>query len=209
MAAEAGPQTPVCYLATGSAEPLDPFWARRVAAHAQRRPPHWRTVETRCVSEHLQSSAVPTLIDDLGTWLTAAMDRHRVWLNGGGEALARDVDELVAAIGGFARPLVLVSPEVVTPGQSVHVTITGQPGQHWAIVGCVHDGVLVHDNQDLNIGCVDPNTFVQGQLDGTGQASRNILPPFRGTINDRFYLRGALSYSSLRCPGMGEGAGVL
>jgi adenosylcobinamide kinase/adenosylcobinamide-phosphate guanylyltransferase len=50
----------------------------------------------------------PALVDDLGGWLTATLDR-RGWED---EPITEDVDQLVAAVGSFEAPLVLVSPEV-------------------------------------------------------------------------------------------------
>jgi adenosylcobinamide kinase/adenosylcobinamide-phosphate guanylyltransferase len=52
---------------------------------------------------------LPTLVDDIGGWLVAAMDRQAAWTGG---AVNRDVDDLVAAVGAFRGPLALVSPEV-------------------------------------------------------------------------------------------------
>ncbi|MFY9922801.1 MAG: bifunctional adenosylcobinamide kinase/adenosylcobinamide-phosphate guanylyltransferase, partial [Mycobacterium sp.] len=51
----------------------------------------------------------PTLVDDVGGWLTVAMDGARAW--SGGSVLA-DVDDLVDAVAGYESDLVLVSPEV-------------------------------------------------------------------------------------------------
>ncbi len=50
----------------------------------------------------------PTLVEDLGCWLTAALDR-RGWDVG---PITSDVDDLVAAVDQSAAELVLVSPEV-------------------------------------------------------------------------------------------------
>ena len=50
----------------------------------------------------------PVLVDDLGGWLTATLDRQ----NWGGEPITGEVDDLVAAVDSFGAPLVLVSPEV-------------------------------------------------------------------------------------------------
>ena len=52
---------------------------------------------------------LPTLVDDIGGWLVATMDRRAAWTGG---AVSRDVDDLVAAVGAFRGPLALVSPEV-------------------------------------------------------------------------------------------------
>jgi adenosylcobinamide kinase / adenosylcobinamide-phosphate guanylyltransferase len=99
----------VRYVATGPAADADPAWGQRVATHRDRRPDSWRTIETTDVATLLRDDdATATLVDDLGGWLTAALDR-RGW--DGGSVVA-DVDDLVTAVDGFAAPLALVSPEV-------------------------------------------------------------------------------------------------
>ena len=101
---------PVHYLATGQVTGTDPAWWQRVAEHRDRRPPHWSTLETDDIATQLRRSpGTPTLVDDVGGWLTAAMDRRQVWERG---SVSVDVDELVAAVAEFGSPLVLVSPEV-------------------------------------------------------------------------------------------------
>lgn len=107
LLAEAGA---VRYLATGPSPEGDDSWSVRVDAHRNRRPPHWTTVESPDVATHLHAdAATPTLVDDIGGWLTAAMDRHAAWTGG---SVAAEVDELCGAVQGFTGPLVLVSPEV-------------------------------------------------------------------------------------------------
>lgn len=97
------------YLATGPT-PTDDSWSARVAAHRLRRPTDWETVESPDVAALLgEASGAPTLVDDVGNWLTAVMDRRDAW-NGG--SVADDVAELIGAVEGFDSPLVLVSPEV-------------------------------------------------------------------------------------------------
>ena len=101
---------PVHYLATGQVADSDRAWRQRVDAHRDRRPPHWSTVETEDVAQQLRrSSNMPTLVDDIGGWLTAALDRHRAWEGG---CISADIDELTTAVAEFSAPLVLVSPEV-------------------------------------------------------------------------------------------------
>ncbi len=100
----------VRYLATGPATEGDPSWARRVAAHRARRPAHWVTVESADVATVLREDPLTaTLIDDIGGWLTAAMDRFDAWTGG---AIEPCMAELIDAVGEFRGPLVLVSPEV-------------------------------------------------------------------------------------------------
>jgi adenosylcobinamide kinase/adenosylcobinamide-phosphate guanylyltransferase len=101
---------PVRYLATGPDGSGDTEWSKRVDAHRRRRPSHWSTVETADVATQLRSDGVPpTLVDDVGAWLTAAMDRAGAWTGG---SVSADVDDLLDAVTAFAAPLALVSPEV-------------------------------------------------------------------------------------------------
>jgi adenosylcobinamide kinase/adenosylcobinamide-phosphate guanylyltransferase len=104
------PGQPVRYLATGSSAHPDVAWSARVAEHRDRRPAHWSTIETDDIATELrQSPDTPTLIDDIGAWLTASLDSHHAWDVG---SVAVDVEELVAAVRAFRAPLMLVSPEV-------------------------------------------------------------------------------------------------
>ncbi len=98
----------VRYLATGAVDD-DPGWAQRIAAHRARRP---RRVDDRRNHRPDRSSGDEVgaaLVDDLGGWLTAVMDRRGAFAGG---SVAADVDELLDAVRGFAGELVLVSPEV-------------------------------------------------------------------------------------------------
>ena len=100
----------VRYLATGPSPDGDDSWSARVDAHRNRRPAHWVTVETPDVATQLLAdTATPTLVDDIGGWLTAAMDRRAAWTGG---SVAAEVDGLCRAVEAFTGPLVLVSPEV-------------------------------------------------------------------------------------------------
>ena len=48
--------------------------------HQARRPAHWTTVETDDLPGALRSAArQPIMIDSLGSWLTAALDRLEAW----------------------------------------------------------------------------------------------------------------------------------
>ncbi|MFV1364997.1 bifunctional adenosylcobinamide kinase/adenosylcobinamide-phosphate guanylyltransferase [Mycolicibacterium elephantis] len=110
IAAAVTDSQPVCYLATGPAPAGDAEWEARVAAHRDRRPRSWSTVETTDVATQLRSAAgTATLVDDIGSWLTAAMDRAGAWSGG---SVSDAVEDLLDAVRGFASPLALVSPEV-------------------------------------------------------------------------------------------------
>lgn len=134
----------VCYLATGAQAGADREWAARIARHRDRRPAAWTTVETADVATRLRSDPdTATLVDDLGGWLTAALDR-RGWADG---SLAGDVDELVAAVGAFRGPLVLVSPEVglsvVAPSASGRRFADELGGLNQRLAECCESVVLV------------------------------------------------------------------
>jgi adenosylcobinamide kinase/adenosylcobinamide-phosphate guanylyltransferase len=104
------PDQPVRYLATGAVAADDPAWSARVTTHRERRPAHWITVESQDIAAQLRAdSDTATLVDDIGGWLVAAMDRRGAWTGG---AVCHDVDDLVDAVTAFRGPLALVSPEV-------------------------------------------------------------------------------------------------
>jgi adenosylcobinamide kinase / adenosylcobinamide-phosphate guanylyltransferase len=101
---------PVQYLATGRVVDTDAAWRQRIAEHRDRRPSHWSTVETDDVARQLRRSPdTPTLVDDIGGWLTATLDQRQAWDGG---SVSPDLDDLTAAVAEFSSPLVLVSPEV-------------------------------------------------------------------------------------------------
>lgn len=110
IADASAPGQPVRYLAAGPLNGTDPDWSARIASHRDRRPGHWTTEETGDVARALrQPPAVPTLVDDLGTWLTGTLDHHDGWDGG---SVDEPVQQLLCAVGAFGSTLVLVSPEV-------------------------------------------------------------------------------------------------
>ncbi|MFD7443464.1 bifunctional adenosylcobinamide kinase/adenosylcobinamide-phosphate guanylyltransferase [Streptomyces sp. NPDC059909] len=107
----------VVYVATSGTRADDPDWAARVAAHRDRRPGSWRTVETCDLVPLLAEDGPPLLIDCLSLWLTDAMDRvgawdDELWEATGREALHRRTAELVAALRTTRRTVVAVTNEV-------------------------------------------------------------------------------------------------
>jgi len=109
----------VTYAATAPQRPDDAEWATRLAVHRARRPAGWAAVETagavvdlpRLVASAPAGSAL--LVDDVGSWLTLALDSTGAWEHPEGAARVReDADALVAAVAACRARLVLVSPEV-------------------------------------------------------------------------------------------------
>lgn len=71
---------PVAYVAPGLV-PVDgdAEWARRVAAHRERRPACWTTVESADLAAVVAGASTPLLIDCLGTWVTRLVDDAQAW----------------------------------------------------------------------------------------------------------------------------------
>jgi adenosylcobinamide kinase/adenosylcobinamide-phosphate guanylyltransferase len=152
----------VCYVATGAATEadvatgvapgVDVEWERRIAAHRRRRPPSWWTAETTAVAAHLRANpTTPTLVDDLGGWLTAVLD-HRGWDGGSVDA---DVEDLTAAVGAVTADLVLVSPEVgltVVPATAAGRRFADELGiLNQRLADCCDRVVLVVAGQPLRV----------------------------------------------------------
>ncbi|GAP46429.1 bifunctional adenosylcobinamide kinase/adenosylcobinamide-phosphate guanylyltransferase [Streptomyces azureus] len=107
----------VLYVATGGSRNGDTEWSARVAAHRERRPGSWRTVETCDLVPLLKEEGPPLLIDCLSLWLTDAMDAagawdDAVWAERGEKALRERVRELTEAVRSTRRTVVAVSNEV-------------------------------------------------------------------------------------------------
>ena len=109
-------ESPVTYVAPGpdETEEPDPDWAQRLAAHRERRPASWTTVETVDVATAIAQSAGPVLVDCLGTWLTRMIDQRGLWEAPADEVtgvLRPEIARLTAALDR-AEPVVLVTNEV-------------------------------------------------------------------------------------------------
>lgn len=141
------PGQAVRYLAPGPGRDGDPDWADRVALHRSRRPAHWCTVETDDITAQLRRPPhTPTLIDDLGTWLTGTLDRHRAWENAAGGAVRNAIDHMIGAVYAFPATLVLVSPEVgltVVPATASGRRFTDELGDLNQRVATVCDRVVL------------------------------------------------------------------
>ena len=140
----------VSYIATASYAADDPAWEQRIGAHRRRRPPSWQTTETADVAAQLRAEPqTPTLVDDLGNWLTAALDR-RGW---DGASVAADVADLLDAVRAFPSPLVLVSPEVglaVVPATAAGRRFADELGTlNQGLADCCERVVLVVAGQPL------------------------------------------------------------
>ena len=105
---------PATYLACGPTSD-DPDWALRVAAHQDRRPATWTTVETSDAARALREHPGAVLLDCVGTWLTAQLDALDAWespQDAWSPALDARVDDLVAAWADHPGLVVAVTNEV-------------------------------------------------------------------------------------------------
>ncbi|MEV0964908.1 bifunctional adenosylcobinamide kinase/adenosylcobinamide-phosphate guanylyltransferase [Streptomyces sp. NPDC049910] len=107
----------VVYVATSGTRGDDAEWAERVAAHRERRPGSWRTLETCDLVPLLAGNGPPLLIDCLALWLTDAMDQVGAWDDERWEAAGRTAlrlrtAALVEALRGTRRTVVAVTNEV-------------------------------------------------------------------------------------------------
>lgn len=103
---------PVRYLATAVPDPADVDFTARITAHRARRPVDWTVVEQADPADILRTPHTgATLIDDIGTWLTARLDARAAWDSPRG-TITPDADALVTAVADYGQRLVIVTPEV-------------------------------------------------------------------------------------------------
>jgi adenosylcobinamide kinase / adenosylcobinamide-phosphate guanylyltransferase len=106
------------YVATARPDPADPEWSARIATHAARRPPAWRTVELATpldlapLLENAPADAAPILVDDLATWLTTLLDDTGAWEGAALDRARAEYGRLAASVAGCRAELVMVSAEV-------------------------------------------------------------------------------------------------
>lgn len=94
----------------------------------------------------------------------------------------------------MAQPSLTLATDIAAPGQSVAATITGSPGQQFAVIGSTVGAGLTYAGVPLAVG-TDVVILGLGTLDGTGRAVVGVSPPFAGTTLDRFYVQAVTSAS--------------
>jgi uroporphyrin-III C-methyltransferase / precorrin-2 dehydrogenase / sirohydrochlorin ferrochelatase len=105
----------VDYVATGTPPGTgDAEWDDRVREHRQRRPPHWRTLETLALDEVLAETGAPVLVDCLTTWLARVLSDCGAWDGkpDADKAVAGRIDRLVQAWRDTRRHVIAVSNEI-------------------------------------------------------------------------------------------------
>jgi hypothetical protein len=102
---------------------------------------------------------------------------------------------LVCATAGQAQTTTVPS-YIVNAGATVNVTVTGAPGQHYAVIGSTMGSGFSYEGVPLQVGG-DVIILANGVLNATGQAVVAVtpfpVPPF--PARDRYYVQGVLGTS--------------
>ena len=123
----------VTYVATGAPDGSDDEWTARIAAHRERRPAGWQTLETLEVAALLRTVGAadpPLLIDCVNGWLAGAMATAGCWEEADANAVKRlavAADDLVDAWSASDARVIAVSNEV-----GMSLVPTTRPGRWFA-----------------------------------------------------------------------------
>ncbi len=87
-----GSSSEAVYIATGPSPQMDDSWAKRIAAHRDRRPPSWSTVEVGDLGDlslSLEVQELPVIVDSLTILATPSdAEMSNIWPS---EAMSPDV----------------------------------------------------------------------------------------------------------------------
>lgn len=98
-----------------------------------------------------------------------------------------------------AQPTLTPSTTAVTPGAAVTLTVTGIPGQQFAVLGSSVGAGLAYGGVNLAVGS-DMVILALGSIGGTGSVAVTFTPPFAGSTLDRYYVQAATSPSAAFIP---------
>lgn len=94
------------------------------------------------------------------------------------------------AIAAQAQPTLSSTPLLVNPGGSATLTVTGTPGNSFAVLGSSTWGGFSYAGVELAVG-TDVAILGAGVLDGSGNGSITFTPPF--PARDRYYTHAVTS----------------
>jgi hypothetical protein len=106
---------------------------------------------------------------------------------------------MAAAAPVAAQPTLTATASTVAPGVPVTVTLTGTPGQQYALLGSSVGAGMAYAGVSLGVGA-DFVILSMGAIGGTGTISVNVTPPFVGTTLDRYYVQAVTSSSPAFVP---------
>jgi hypothetical protein len=98
-----------------------------------------------------------------------------------------------------AQSVLDVSTDIVTPGSAITATVTGPPGQFYAVIGSSVGSGVSYGGVALGVG-TDFVILAQGVLDSSGSVAVSVTPPFLGSVLDRYYLQAATSPAATFVP---------
>lgn len=98
-----------------------------------------------------------------------------------------------------AQTQIQLSTSVVSPGQSVGVTVTGTSNHVYVVIGSSVNGGFTYAGVPLGVG-QDVVILAAGSLGSSGTTVVSVTPPFNGTILDRYYLQAVTSPSPNYAP---------
>ncbi len=100
----------------------------------------------------------------------------------------------LATLAAEAQPTLTPSTTTVTPGAAVTLTVTGIPGQNFAVLGSSVGAGIAYGGVNLAVGS-DMVILAMGAIGGTGSVAVTFTPPFAGSTLDRYYVQAASSGS--------------
>jgi adenosylcobinamide kinase/adenosylcobinamide-phosphate guanylyltransferase len=135
----------------------DADWAARIAAHQERRPADWTTVESHDLVGVLATTPGDMLVDCLGTWLTAVLDERSLW-----EAPAEQVTSVVSRLAREVADVIGVRDQ-----GEMTVLVTNEVGL--GVVPEHRSGRLFRDllglvNQRIAVSCDEVHLVVAGRV---------------------------------------------
>lgn len=152
-----GPRTAATYIAPGPTvdDPAtDTDWADRIAGHRAARPASWTVLETHDLATGLALDG-PVIVDCLGTWLTATLDRRGLW-----EAPPAEATSAIRALAAETAAAIMVRT-------STTVLVTNEVGL--GVVPSHRSGRLFRDllglvNQEIATACDEVHLVVAGRV---------------------------------------------
>jgi hypothetical protein len=121
--------------------------------------------------------------------------RSGSWMRASAFALAALVALPLTSTEALAQaPVVTLSKTVVAPGSATIVTVTGAPGENFAILSSSKGSGFAYGGVQFSVGA-DFVLLAVSSLDNSGRAVVSVTPPFSGTELDRYYIQVATSPS--------------
>ena len=105
----------------------------------------------------------------------------------------------LSTLAAEAQPTLTSSSTAVSPGVAVTLTISGIPGQQFAVLGSSVGAGLSYGGVGLGVGA-DMVIVTMGVVGGTGSVAVSFTPPFLGSTLDRYYVQAVTSSSASFIP---------